>query len=214
MTNTKYFKQADTDTLFSVSEDYDINSIYQGYMEEEGGVNLDGDISWHFHDYNFSLLDNYTVKEVVSLLEKDGGFKEILEYINDYMDIDDESEIDILKEALADSLSYTGVSVLYNLVNNDENSDIVAYVVNGYSQGESTFVWFHNYLASGMKDTYTPEYVESVLYDTWLAIDKVDSEGEYIEGVDNIVTRDDDDVTAYMLENYNATPASTKTIIY
>lgn len=214
MTNTRYFKQSDTNTLFSVSEeDETINDMYLDIMETEG-VHLDSDSNWHYHKYDFSLLDNYTVKEVVSLMKQDKDFGPEIEYINDYMDIDDNSDINILKEALSDMLGYVGVSSLYKLVNDDENSDIVAYVVGGYSQGDYTFVWFHNYLASGMKDTYTPEYVQSVLYDTWLAIDHVDSEGEYLQGLDNIVTRDDEDVTDYMLENYNAIPASTKIIIY
>jgi len=207
MTNTKYFKQIDTNTLFSISEDYDINAIYQEPMEAEG-VNLDSDSSWHFHDYNFDLLDDYTVSDVFSLLKKDGGYESVLKQINK------DDDIDYVKDVLQQTLSYAGVSMLYKLINDDENSDIVAYVVDGYSQGESTFVWFHNYLASGMKDTYTPDYVSSVLYDTWLAIDHVNSEGEYLGDLDNIVTRDDEDVTAYMLENYNAVPANTKTIIY
>lgn len=207
MTNTKYFKQLDTNTLFSVSEDETINDIYLDIMETEG-VRLDSDSSWHFHDYNFNLLDNYTVRGIYSLLQSYGGYETVIKHISKDDDIDD------IKGLLQQTLSYAGVSSLYKLVNDDENSDVVAYVVDGYSQGDSTFVWFHNYLASGMKDTYTPEYVQSVLYDTWLAIDHVDNEGEYIQGLDNIVTRDDEDVTAYMLENYNAVPASTKTIIY
>jgi len=118
--------------------------------------------------------------------------------------------IENIKDYLNQTLSYTGAYALYRAVNNDLANTIKAFTVSGYAQGESAFIWYDT------KDTenaplYTEDYIESVLYATWYAIDTVDEHGDYIDSVD-VVTYSDYD-NSYMLKRFKAVPAATATLL-
>lgn len=201
---TKYFKTASM--FLSVEEDTEGN--YNTMMIDDieaNGVHIDSDSSWHYHSYDFDLLDGYTVEGVLNLMKKESRFEPTLTLINNYTDIDD--DIDELKEAFQELLGYIGIEALYKLVNDDESNKIVAYTVNGFSQGESAFVWFEDVESESLKDSYTPEFLSDLLFSMWYEINHVDGSGEYMQGLDNITYMDDEGLNKYMLDNYNAVPA-------
>ena len=201
---TKYFK---TDNMFlSVEEDTD--GDYNAMMIDDmkaNGVHLDWDYSWHYHSYNFDLIDGHTVEDIINLMKNESRFETTLALINNYMDIED--DVDTFKETLQEVLGYIDVEALYKLVNDDESNKIVAYTVDGFSQGESAFVWFEDVESENLKDSYTPEFVSDLLFATWYEVNQVEANGEYMGGVDNVTYMDDEDLNKYMLSTFNAVPA-------
>ena len=217
MIDTKYFKAVtDKGTKFyAVNEDENLAGFYLEDMEADN-VHIDMDSSWHFHDYDLDLLDNYEPEDVISLLKvsKDANFTNIVADLEDmkssYEDWGSGLDIENIKDYLNQTLSYTGAYALYRAVNNDLANTIKAFTVSGYAQGESAFIWYDT------KDTenaplYTEDYIESVLYATWYAIDTVDEHGDYIDSVD-VVTYSDYD-NSYMLKRFKAVPAATATLL-
>lgn len=217
MTDTKYFK-AVTDkgtTFYAVNEDENLAGFYLEDMEADN-VHIDMDNSWHFHAYDLDLLDNYEPEDVIKLLKvsEDANFTNIVADLEDmkssYKDWGSGLDIENIKDYLNQTLSYTGAYDLYHMVNNDPANTIKAFTVSGYSKGDSAFIWYDT------KDTentplYTEDYIESVLYATWYAIDTVDEHGDYIESVESVTYSGYDE--NYMLEHFKAAPAETATLL-
>lgn len=203
MTESKYFK-AVTDKgteFYAVQED---NTIAEFYLEDiQGdGVHIDSDQSWHWHDYDFDLLDGLEFEDVLKLVKKAIDNTSITygvtvsEFEDDAKEFEDVEDVKQWLDAVA---SYYLTDTLYSLVNEADNT-IKAFTVNGYSQGDGAFVWYDTSVTEGV---YTPEYVQSVLYDMWYSIDLVSDDGVILDNADYVTYVDND----YMKEHFNAVPA-------
>lgn len=203
MTESKYFK-AVTDKgteFYAVQED---NTIAEFYLEDiQGdGVHIDSDQSWHWHDYDFDLLDGLEFEDVLKLVKKAIDNTSITygvtvsEFEDDAKEFEDVEDVKQWLDAVA---GYYLTDTLYSLVNEADNT-IKAFTVNGYSQGDGAFVWYDTSVTEGV---YTPEYVQSVLYDMWYSIDLVSDDGVILDNADYVTYVDND----YMKEHFNAVPA-------
>lgn len=203
MTESKYFKAVtDKGTKFyAVQED---DTIAEFYLEDiQGdGVHIDADQSWHWHDYDFDLLDGLEFEDVLKLVKKAVEDTDITssptvqEFGYDSKEFEDVEDV---KEWLDIEAGYYLTDTLYSLVNEADNT-IKAFTVNGYSQGDGAFVWYDTSATEGV---YTPEYVQSVLYDMWYSIDLVSDDGDILDNVEYVTYVDND----YMKEHFNAVPA-------
>ena len=207
MTESKYFKAVtDKGTKFyAVNEDDTIAEFYLEDMRADG-VHIDSDQSWHWHDYDLSLINAYDVDSLIELISQsasltnDGLLQALEDDINYATDNGDVFDITDAVNTLAENADYYTVAKLYSLINDDPNSTIKAFTVNGYSQGDGAFVWYDTSMTEGV---YTPEYVESVLYDMWYAIDLVGDDGVILDNAEYVTYVDND----YMKEHFNAVPA-------
>lgn len=204
MTESKYFK-AVTDKgteFYAVQED---DTIAEFYLEDIQGdeVHIDSDQSWHWHDYDFDLLDGLEFEDVLKLVKKaidnisiTYGDVTVSEFEDDAKEFEDVEDVKQWLDAVA---GYYLTDTLYSLVNEADNT-IKAFTVNGYSQGDGAFVWYDTSVTEGV---YTPEYVQSVLYDMWYSIDLVSDDGVILDNAEYVNYVDND----YMKEHFNAVPA-------
>lgn len=203
MTESKYFK-AVTDKgteFYAVQED---DTIAEFYLEDIQGdeVHIDADQSWHYHSYDFDLLDGLNFEDVLKLVKKAIDNRSITygvtvsEFEDDAKEFEDVEDVKQWLDAVA---GYYLTDTLYSLVNEADNT-IKAFTVNGYSQGDGAFVWYDTSMTEGV---YTPEYVESVLYDMWYSIDLVSDGGVILDNAEYVPYVGND----YMKEHFNAVPA-------
>lgn len=209
---TQYFKAqgANSTTFYAVDEDENIAQFYIEDMRADG-VHIDADQSWHYHSYDFDLLDGLDFKDVLELVKNaiedtythTPNKSIIQEFEADKKDFEDVEDV---KQWL-DGAGYYITDTLYSLVNDADNT-VKAFTVSGYSQGESAFVWYDT---SVTEVQYDAEFIEHVLYSSWYTIAEVDQNGNYGDTVEYISYMDFDD--EYMLEHYNAAPAQASTTL-
>ena len=209
---TQYFKAqgANGTQFYAVNEDENIAQFYIDDMKS-AGVHIDADQSWHYHSYNFDLLDGLDFEDVVTLVKKalenshGSTAEDFEEEGQDFEDVDD------VKEWLDAVANYYLTDTLYSLVNEADNT-IKALTVTGYSQGDAAFIWWDNKeLEDGGAWWDDENFIERVFYSGWYSIDEVDQNGNYADGLEAVSYMDFDD--AYMLEHYNAVPAQENTTI-
>lgn len=209
---TQYYK-ATTDTgtkFYAVNEDDIVAQFYMNDMDADG-VHIDGDHSWHYHSYDFDLLDGLEFEDVLELVKKaidntsiTGGatVQEFEDNSKEFEDVED------VKQWLDFEAGYYLTDTLYSLVNDADNT-ITAFTVTGYSQGDAAFVWYDT---SVTEVHYDEKFIEHVLFSSWYTIDDVNEHGEFDgDTLDYISYMDFDD--NYMLEHYNAVPAEESTTL-
>lgn len=207
---TQYFKAqgANGTTFYAVDEDENIAQFYIEDMRADG-VHIDADQSWHYHSYDFDLLDGLEFEDVLKLVKKAIEKTDITHGVT-VSEFEEESEdfedVEDVKQWL-DGAGYYMTGTLYSLVNDADNT-IKAFTVTGYSQGDAAFIWYDT---SVTDMAYDEEFIEHVLFSSWYIIDEVDQNGNYGDTVEYISYMDFDD--EYMLEHYNATPAQASTTI-
>lgn len=206
---TQYFKAqgANGTKFYAINED---EAIAQFYIEDmrADGVHIDSDQSWHYHSYDFDLLDGLgfedmleLVKTAISHTSRVGAtVEEFEEDSEEFEDVED------VKQWLDTVAGYYLTDTLYSLINEADNP-IKAFTVDGYSQGDASFIWYDESVTDMQ---YDAKFIEHVLYSSWYSIEEVDEHGEYsgdvLEGV-SYMDFDND----YMKEHYNATPAEVST---
>ena len=205
---TQYFKAqgANGTTFYAVDEDENIAQFYIEDMRADG-VHIDADQSWHYHSYDFDLLDGLDFGDVVKLVKKalentHGATVEDFEH-----DAQEFEDVEDVMQWLGLEAGYYLTDTLYSLVNDADNT-IKAFTVTGYSQGDAAFIWWDT---SVTDMAYDEEFIERVLYSSWYTIDEVDQNGDYGDTVEYISYMDFDD--EYMLERYNALPAQAHTTL-
>lgn len=205
---TQYFKEqgATGTTFYAVNED---ENIAQFYIEDMGadGVHIDADQSWHYHSYDFDLLDGLDFEDVLELVKKaleNTHLAPIEEFEEDSQEFEDVEDVKTWLDAEA---GYYLTDKLYSLVNEADNT-IKAFTVTGYSQGDAAFIWWDT---SVTDMAYDEEFIEHVLYSSWYTIDEVDQNGNYGDTVEYISYMDFDD--DYMQKTYNAVPAQSSTTL-
>ena len=205
---TQYFKEqgANGTQFYAVNEDENIAQFYIDDMRADG-VHIDADQSWHYHSYDFELLDGLDFEDVLKLVKKaleDTHLAPIEEFEEDSQEFEDVEDV---KQWLDAEAGYYLTNKLYSLVNDADNT-IKAFTVTGYSQGDAAFIWWDT---SVTDMAYEEEFIEHVLYSSWYTIDEVDQNGNYGYTVEYISYMDFDE--GYMLENYNAVPAQESTVL-
>lgn len=209
---TQYFKEqgANGTHFYAVNEDENIAQFYIDDMRADG-VHIDADQSWHYHSYDFELLDGLDFEDVLKLVKKaleDTHLAPIEEFEEDSQEFEDVEDV---KQWLDAEAGYYLTNKLYSLVNDADNT-IKAFTVTGYSQGEAAFVWYDTKgFEDGGERWDAEEFIERILYSSWYTIDEVDQNGNYGDTVEYISYMDFDD--NYMLEHYNAVPAQTTTVL-
>lgn len=208
---TQYFKAqgANGTTFYAVDEDENIAQFYLEDMKADG-VHIDADHSWHYHAYDFDLLDGLDFDDVIKLVEKaientyiTGGTT-----IQDFeYDEQDFADVEDVKQWLDIEANYYLTDTLYSLVNEADNT-VKAFTVSGYSQGESAFIWYDT---SVTEVQYGAEFIKHVLYSTWYTIGEVNQNGDYTDTLEYISYMDFDD--DYMQKTYNAVPAQASTTL-
>ena len=205
---TQYFKEqgANGTQFYAINEDENVAQFYIEDMRADG-VHIDADQSWHYHSYDFDLLDGLDFGDVVKLVKKaleDTHLAPIEEFEEDSQEFEDVEDV---KQWLDAEAGYYLTNKLYSLVNDADNT-IKAFTVTGYSQGDAAFIWWDT---SVTDMAYEEEFIEHVLYSSWYTIDEVDQNGNYGYTVEYISYMDFDE--GYMLENYNAVPAQESTVL-
>lgn len=211
---TQYYKAQHSDGVkfYAVNEDEEISYFYLEDMKADG-LHIDADQSWHYHSYDFDLLDGLDFEDVLELVKNavEGtqtytSNKSIgQEFEDDKQEFEDVEDV---KEWLDAVAGYYLTDTLYSLVNDADNT-IKAFTVTGYSQGESAFVWYDTSVTDVQ---YDERFIEHVLYSSWYTIEEVDQNGDYTgDTLEYISYMDFDD--NYMLEHYNATPAEEDTTL-
>ena len=205
---TQYFKAqgANGVQFYAVNEDENIAQFYIEDMRADG-VHIDADQSWHYHSYDFELLDGLDFEDVLKLVKKaleNTHLAPIEEFEEDSQEFEDVEDV---KQWLDAEAGYYLTDTLYSLVNDADNT-IKAFTITGYSQGDGAFIWYDT---SVTEVQYDAEFIEHVLYSSWYAIAEVDQNGDYGDTVEYISYMDFDD--NYMLEHYNAVPAQTTTVL-
>lgn len=211
---TQYYKaqHANGVKFYAVNEDEEISYFYLEDMKADG-LHIDADQSWHYHSYDFDLLDGLDFEDVLELVKNavEGAQtytsnKSIgQEFEDDKQEFED---VDDVKQWLDAVANYYITDTLYSLVNDADNT-ILAFTVTGYSQGESAFVWYDT---SVTEVYYTPRFIEHVLFSSWYAIDNVDEHGEFDDDTLEYISYMDFDDN-YMQKTYNATPAEESTTL-
>lgn len=207
---TQYFKAQGTNgtQFYAVNEDENVAQFYIEDMKADG-VHIDADQSWHYHSYDFDLLDGLEFEDVVKLVKKalENTYTSgtpVQEFEDDKKEFEDVEDV---KEWLDAMANYYITDTLYSLVNEADNT-VKAFTVSGYSQGDGAFIWWDT---SVTEVQYDAEFIEHVLYSSWYAIDEVDQNGNYGDTVEYISYMDFD--VEYMLERYNAVPAQASTTL-
>lgn len=209
---TQYYKAQHSDGVkfYAVTEDDMVAQFYLDDMKADG-VRIDSDQSWHYHAYDFDLLDGLDFEDVLELVKKaiDNTFitggTTVQEFEDDKQEFEDVEDVKQWLDAVA---NYYITDTLYSLVNDADNT-ILAFSVTGYSQGESAFVWYDT---SVSEVYYTPRFIEHVLFSSWYTIEGVNEHGEfYGDTLEYISYMDFDD--NYMQKTYNATPAEESTTL-
>lgn len=205
---TNYYKAqgANGTQFYAVNEDENIAQFYIEDMRADG-VHIDADQSWHYHPYDFDLLDGLDFEDVLELVKKaleNTHLAPIEEFEEDSQEFEDVEDV---KQWLDIEANYYITDTLYSLVNDADNT-VKAFTVTGYSQGESAFIWYDT---SVTETSYDEEFIEHVLYSSWYTIDEVDQNGNYADGLEAVSYMDFDD--EYMLERYNAVPAQASTTL-
>ena len=208
---TQYFKAqgANGTTFYAVDEDENIAQFYIEDMRADG-VHIDADQSWHYHSYDFDLLDGLEFEDVLKLVKKAidntpiTGGTTVQEFEDDKQEFEDVEDVKHWLDAVA---NYYITDTLYSFVNDADNT-IKAFTVTGYSQGDGAFIWYDT---SVSELSYDEKYIEHVLFSSWYTIDEVDQNGDYADGLEAVSYMDFDD--DYMLEHYNAVPAEESTTL-
>lgn len=205
---TQYFKAqgANGTQFYAVDEDENIAQFYLEDMKADG-VHIDADQSWHYHSYDFDLLDGLDFEDVLKLVKKaleNTHLAPIEEFEEDSQEFEDVEDV---KQWLDAEAGYYLTDKLYSLVNEADNT-IKAFTVTGYSQGDAAFIWWDT---SVTDMAYAAEFIERVLYSTWYTIEEVNQNGDYTDTLEYISYMDFDD--EYMLERYNAVPAQASTTL-
>lgn len=208
---TQYFKAqgANGTTFYAVDEDENIAQFYIEDMRADG-VHIDADQSWHYHSYDFELLDGLDFEDVLELVKKaientvTNYGTTLEEFEHDSQEFEDVEDVMAWLDAVA---GYYLAETLYSAVNEAPNT-IKAFTVSGYSQGDAAFIWWDT---SVTDMAYDEEFIEHVLYSTWYTIDEVNQNGDYVDGLEAVSYMDFDD--NYMLEHYKATPAQASTML-
>lgn len=208
---TQYYKAQHSDGVkfYAVTED---DMVAQFYIEDmkADGVHIDGDQSWHYHSYDFDLLDGLDFEDVLELVKKaientHTSGTTIQEFEDDKQEFEDVEDVKTWLDAVA---NYYITDTLYSLVNDADNT-ITAFTVTGYSQGDAAFVWYDT---SVTEIHYDEKLIEHVLFSSWYTIDEVNEHGEFDgDTIEDISYMDFDD--NYMLEHYNAVPAEESTTL-
>lgn len=207
---TQYYKAQGTNGMqfYAVDEDENIAQFYIEDMKADG-VHIDGDQSWHYHSYDFDLLDGLDFEDVLELVKKAIENTDITrgvtvsEFEQDAQDFEDVEDV----KTWIDDAGYYLTETLYSLVNDADNT-IKAFTVTGYSQGDAAFIWYDT---SVTDMAYDEEFIEHVLFSSWYTIDEVDQNGDNADGLEAVSYMDFDD--EYMLEHYNAVPAQASTTL-
>lgn len=207
---TQYYKaqHANGTQFYAVDEDENIAQFYIEDMRADG-VHIDGDQSWHYHSYDFDLLDGLDFEDVLELVKKAIENTDITrgvtvsEFEQDAQDFEDVEDV----KTWIDDAGYYLTETLYSLVNDADNT-IKAFTVTGYSQGDAAFIWYDT---SVTDMAYDEEFIEHVLFSSWYTIDEVDQNGDNADGLEAVSYMDFDD--EYMLEHYNAVPAQASTTL-
>ena len=208
MMEAKYYKN-DKNQYFMVQPDTygDLNSENLMWLEEEG-VHFDSDSSWWNHDYDLSFLSEaYTTDTLMDLLKSDKKFMDTVSDLKEYTDTED---IDDMISYLENNLSYYGIDAIHSMVNNDTSNNIVTLSVTGYSQGDSTFVWYDS--TKMLFENLDSNYLEIILYGLMYSINEVDQQGNSLEygyenGFDYYMVDEE------MEERYNAYEVEVETTI-
>lgn len=217
---TQYYKSVTElgTHYFATEEDYSSNEDFIEDMLNQG-VHIDSDQAWRWHDYDFTLIKEagYTPDEFIALLKGNKYLvdKDVVSELEDILEeLREEGEtvdLDDITDYLLKNASYTHAKEIYKVVNDDLNNTIKAFTVDGYSQGDSAFIWFDT--ATSLD--YTPNDIQEVLYDTWTRITQVDNTGKYLDGTEDEFTTNQYGygLNEYMLEHYNAVPAEESTTL-
>lgn len=222
----KFYMNKENGQAYKVVED---NDIAQFYFDDFVPDILSFDMDQVGNNVN--IVDDFTDKDLnllYSLVYTPDELREIKENHAEYMSNDIEERATIVKNTtipeLVDYLEIEApISVLLTLDNNDldkfmDNVEgVLAFDIMGYGQGDQyTGLYPKNELALGREDLES--LLQTYVYNGLNTVENVDPETlEYLDSLETLDAMDysllegyTDKLDKYMLDNYNATPATIK----
>ncbi|MCR1877954.1 hypothetical protein [Limosilactobacillus reuteri] len=217
-----------------------LNDEEYGYIEYEGlqemGFHF---IAWegNFGKKEQSALMDYLVtlpfKALVEITEKlqkkystslyyiDGVIDNLKDYANDdFLDMNDRKKFmkdygeNYFEPEFRNEINMNDLELIFKVAKKyDDNFDWT--YISGYNQGDATYVWSSD--GNNQVIINKSEYLEDVIYGSWMSVQKVDKYGEFIADLDEepcYLDGENGYAADLMKEKYNAVPAKIAEIVY